>query len=173
MAHKLLQTNPLIPDYRDFVLFVQDFALLFDKNGKPLQPPKFPGSQDDPGLFGVNYKNEPLQFRLGPDCDPAYTFSSYVNGDPITPILRAYEGDPIRIRLLQGAQEESHSFNVHGLRWQKERGDLNSKYGRAAAYRYFRIVYDGNVYSKSWRLFMGVRDRRRFMEWTLGVNSGI
>ena len=72
MARKLLQTNPLIPDYRDFALFVQDFALLFDKNGKPLQPPKFPGSEDDPGLFGVNYKNEPLQFRLGPDCDPAY-----------------------------------------------------------------------------------------------------
>ncbi|WP_046180176.1 multicopper oxidase domain-containing protein [Domibacillus tundrae] len=120
-------TNPLIPDYRDFVLFVQDFTLLFDKSGKPLNPPKFPGSQDDPGLFGVNYKNEPLQFRLGTDADPAYTFSSYVNGDPITPILKAYTGDPVRIRLLQGAQEESHSFNLHGLRWLKERGDLSSK----------------------------------------------
>ena len=62
--------------------------MLFDKNGKPLQPPEFPGSEDDPGLFGVNYKNEPLQFRLGPDCDPAYSFSSYVNGDPITPIFK-------------------------------------------------------------------------------------
>ena len=123
---QITATNPLIPDYRDFVLFVQDFSLLFDKNGKPLQPPKFPGSEDDPGVFGVNYKNEPLQFRLGPDCDPAFTFSSYVNGDPITPILRAYEGDSIRFRLLQGAQEESHSFNVHGLRWLKERGSLNS-----------------------------------------------
>ena len=114
--------SPLIPDYRDFALFVHDFALLFDKDGKPLNPPKFPGSQDDPGLFGVNYKNEPLQFRLGKDCDPAYSFSSHVHGDPVTPILRAYEGDPIRIRLLQGAQEESHSFNVHGLRWLKRAG---------------------------------------------------
>lgn len=121
-------TNPLIPNYRDFVLMVQDFSLLFDKDGKPLQPPPFPGSQDDPGLFGVNYKNEPLQFRLGLDCDPAYTFSSFVKGDPITPILKAYEGDPIRIRLLQGAQEESHSFNVHGLRWLNERSDLNSRF---------------------------------------------
>lgn len=119
--------NPLIPDYRDFVLFVQDFTLLFDKKGKPLNPPKFPGSEDDPGLFGVNYKNEPLQFRLGTDCDPAYTFSSYVNGDPITPILKSYVGDSIRIRLLQGAQEESHSFNVHGLKWQKTKRNLNSK----------------------------------------------
>jgi len=125
---QITTVHPLIPNYRDFALFVQDFTLLFDKDGKPLQPPSFPGSQDDPGLFGVNYKNEPLQFRLGPDCDPAYTFSSYVNGDPCTPILRAYEGDPIRIRLLQGAQEESHSFNVHGLKWKKERGDLNSRF---------------------------------------------
>ncbi|WP_047985567.1 cupredoxin domain-containing protein [Ornithinibacillus californiensis] len=120
-------TNPLIANYRDFVLFAQDFTQMFDQDGKPLNPPNFPGSQDDPGLFGVNYKNEPLQFRLGPDCDPAYSFSSHVHGDPITPILEAYEGDPIRIRLLQGAQEESHSFNVHGLKWHKERGNLLSK----------------------------------------------
>jgi manganese oxidase len=119
--------HPIIPDYRDFSLMVQDFALLFNKNGEPIAPPSFPGSLDDPGVFGVNYKNEPLQFRLGPDCDPAYSFSSYVHGDPITPILYAYKGDPIRIRLLQGAHEESHSFNVHGLRWLKERGDLESK----------------------------------------------
>ncbi|ARF13362.1 multicopper oxidase [Sporosarcina ureae] len=120
-------TNPLIPDYRDFAIFAQDFTHLFNKDGKPLAPPPFPGSPDDPGLFGVNYKNEPLQFRLGKDCDPAYSFSSYVKGDPITPIFKAYEGDSIRIRLLQGAQEESHSFNVHGLRWLNERGDLNSR----------------------------------------------
>lgn len=119
--------HPLIPNYRDFALFAQDFTLLFDKDGKPLNPPKFPGSQDDPGLFGVNYKNEPLQFRLGKECDPAYSFSSFTHGDPVTPILRAYAGDPIRIRLLQGAQEESHSFNVHGLRWLNERGNLSSR----------------------------------------------
>lgn len=113
-------TNPIIPDYRDLSLFVQDFTLLFDKNGIPIQPPPFPGSQDDPGIFAVNYKNEPLQFRLGKDCDPAYSFSSFVNGDPVTPLLRAYEGDPIRIRLLQGAHEESHSFNLHGLKWKQE-----------------------------------------------------
>lgn len=119
--------HPLIPNYRDFALFAQDFTLLFDKDGNPLNPPKFPGSQDDPGLFGVNYKNEPLQFRLGKECDPAYSFSSFSHGDPVTPILRAYAGDPIRIRLLQGAQEESHSFNVHGLRWLNERGNLSSR----------------------------------------------
>ncbi|RFU64609.1 multicopper oxidase domain-containing protein [Bacillus sp. V59.32b] len=117
--------NPLIPDYRDFALFVQDFVFLFVKNGCPLAPPPYPGSLDDPGLFAVNFKNEPLQFRLGEDSDPAYSFSSFVNGDPVTPILLAYEGDPIRIRLLQGSHEESHSFNLHGLRWKNERKGLD------------------------------------------------
>ncbi|MCM3408560.1 multicopper oxidase domain-containing protein [Metabacillus litoralis] len=120
--------NPIIPDYRDQTLFVQDFAYLFDKDGCPIQPPEFPGSLEDPGVFGVNLKNEPLQFRLGEDCDPAYSFSSYVNGDPVTPILRTYEGDPIRIRLLQGSHEESHSFNLHGLKWKAERPDLDSTF---------------------------------------------
>ncbi|MCA0986775.1 multicopper oxidase domain-containing protein [Guptibacillus algicola] len=121
--------QPLIPDYRDFSLMVHDFALIFDKKGCPLNPPEFPGSQDDPGLFGVNYKCEPLQFRLkGPDCDPAYSFSSFVNGDPVTPILQCYEGDSFRIRLLQGAQEESHSFNVHGMRWKSDRPDVESRF---------------------------------------------
>jgi FtsP/CotA-like multicopper oxidase with cupredoxin domain len=121
-------THPLIPDYRDIALMVQDFTLLYDKNGCPLNPPEFPGSDDDPGLFGVNYKNEPLQFRLGKDEDPAYSFSSFVKGDPVTPILHCYEGDPIRVRLLQGAHEESHSFNIHGLRWKSERPDIETSF---------------------------------------------
>ncbi len=119
-------TNPIIPDYRDYTLFVHDFALLFDKNNCPIEPPPYPGSQDDPGVFGVNYKNEPLKFRLDKNCDPAYSFSSTVHGDPVTPLLKAYAGDPIRFRVLQGAHEESHSFNVHGLKWNEFRRDVDS-----------------------------------------------
>ncbi|WP_096153918.1 copper oxidase [Bacillus sp. FJAT-45066] len=121
-------THPFIPDYRDLALMVQDFTILFDKDGCPIAPPPYPNSQDDPGVFAVNYKNEPLQFRLGEECDPAYSFSSFVKGDPITPILQCYEGDSLRIRLLQGAQEESHSFNIHGLRWKAERPDQETSF---------------------------------------------
>lgn len=121
-------TNPLIPDFREFTLFVHDFALLFDANGCPLNPPPFPGSQEDPGVMGVNYRNEPIQFRLAePDCDPAYVFSSWVHGDPVTPLLETYNGDPVRIRLLQGAHEESHIFNLHRQRWHRERRNVENK----------------------------------------------
>lgn len=72
---------------------------------------------DDQGVMGINYKCEPLMFRK---WDPAYAFSSYIHGDPCTPIMKAYEGDPIRIRLLDGAFEEQHSFNIHGMRFKKE-----------------------------------------------------
>lgn len=120
---KAIIKRPGEPDFREFILVVHDFALLFDKNGKPLNPPPFPGSHDDPGVMGINYKNEPLQFRKG---DPAYVFSSYVHGDPVTPLLETYEGDPIRIRLFDGAHEEQHSFNLHGLRWRKEPTDAAS-----------------------------------------------
>ncbi|TSI06690.1 multicopper oxidase domain-containing protein [Lysinibacillus sp. BW-2-10] len=121
-------TNKLIPDFREINLFVHDFALLFDKDGCPLNPPPFPGSPDDPGVMGVNYRNEPIQFRLKePDCDPAYVFSSWVHGDPVTPLLETYNGDPVRVRLIQGAHEESHSFNLHRQRWYRERPDLDSE----------------------------------------------
>ncbi|HEX6904099.1 MAG TPA: copper oxidase [Thermoanaerobaculia bacterium] len=49
-------------------------------------------------------------------------------GDPFTPLLRAYEGDPVQIRVLVGAHEEEHQFSIHGLKWQPEPDDPNSGY---------------------------------------------
>lgn len=116
--------------FREFALFVHDFALLFDKNGNPLNKPPFPGSHDDPGVMGINYSCEPLGERLkgkkGKDGDPAYVFSSRVHGDPVTPILETYPGDEIVIRLLDGAQEEQHAFNINGMKWKKEITDKRS-----------------------------------------------
>lgn len=116
--------RPLVGnEFREFVITVHDFALLYNKYKKPLNPPEIQGDHDDQGVMGINYRCEPLQFRKG---DPAYVFSSYKHGDPCTPIFRAYEGDPIRIRLLDGAFEEQHSFNIHGMKFRKELKDLSS-----------------------------------------------
>ncbi|MGN0427883.1 MAG: multicopper oxidase domain-containing protein [Agathobacter sp.] len=112
--------------FREFALFVHDFALLFDKDGNALNPPEVPGSHDDPGVMGINYRCEPMRERLKHHDDPAYVFSSLIHKDPATPILETYPGDEIILRLLDGAHEEQHSFNLTGLSWKKEITDVFS-----------------------------------------------
>lgn len=112
--------------FREFALFVHDFAFLFDKDGEPLNPPVVPGSHDDPGVMGINYRAEPMRERLKRHEDPAYIFSSFVHGDPATPVLETYPGDELMIRLIDGAHEEQHVFNITGMSWQKEVADDRS-----------------------------------------------
>lgn len=112
--------------FREFALFVHDFALLFDREGEPLNPPEVPGSHDDPGVMGINYRAEPMRERLKCFEDAAYVFSSHVHGDPATPVLETYPGDEMVIRLLDGAHEEQHSFNLTGMSWQKEIKEVHS-----------------------------------------------
>lgn len=112
--------------FREFALFVHDFAFLFDKEGRALNPPVVPGSHDDPGVMGINYRCEPMRERLNCCEDVAYMFSSLVHGDPATPVLETYPGDELVLRLLDGAHEEQHSFNATGLYWKKEINDLQS-----------------------------------------------
>ncbi|WP_438022830.1 copper oxidase [Sorangium sp. So ce233] len=99
-------------------------------------------SAADPGGGLMNYRNEPIPLRIAErDCrtgrvtqrpgeagEMHNVFSSAVHGDPFTPVLLAHEGDDIRVRLLQGAQEEQHVFTVHGQRWFREIGDPDSGY---------------------------------------------
>lgn len=52
-------------------------------------------------------------------------------GDPATPLIQAYDGDRVQIRLIQGAQEEQHVFNMHGARWLTQPDSQNSGYVNA------------------------------------------
>ncbi|HET8723565.1 MAG TPA: hypothetical protein VFM53_05115, partial [Anaeromyxobacteraceae bacterium] len=124
-------------------------------------------SADDPGFFVVNYRNEPVGYRIynpaaiGPDGRPgaqtaglagdlAFAFDSRTDraikelnsqptaatvingtkfppplnqatalkpGDPFTPMVRAYYGDRIRVRIQAGGDEESHTVSVGGMKW--------------------------------------------------------
>ncbi|MGM9564840.1 multicopper oxidase domain-containing protein [Evtepia sp.] len=106
--------------HREFALALHDFALLFDGEDRPLNPPEHPGSDDDPGVMGINYRCEPMPERLKRKNDPAHIFSSFCYGDPATPILETYPGEPMVIRLFDGAHEEQHVFTLTGLSWRKE-----------------------------------------------------
>jgi len=124
-------------DFREFGLALTDFVPLIKAGGDPrnradaIGPPGAPEAfpQADPGTMAVNYRNAPLALRQsvrGRPVDPAYQFSSTVFGDPATPLLQAYSGDAVRIRVIQGSQEEQHQFMVNGLRWRKEPDDPES-----------------------------------------------
>ena len=126
----------------------------------------------DPGMFVVNYRAEPIGLRVfnptkaGPDGKPgmqadglagdlAYALASSVTDskgvntpltraiadlnksetqlgfwttplnspaavaptDPFTPMLRAYAGDTIRVKIQAGGHEEEHNASIHGLKW--------------------------------------------------------
>ncbi|HEX2645449.1 MAG TPA: copper oxidase [Thermoanaerobaculia bacterium] len=50
------------------------------------------------------------------------------NYDPFTPMMRAYENDRVQVRVLVGAHEEGHVFNIHGVKWLFEPSEPNSGY---------------------------------------------
>jgi manganese oxidase len=52
-------------------------------------------------------------------------------GDPATPILAAEEGDPIQVRLIQGAQEAQHIFTMNGVKWHRLPDSPNSGFVNA------------------------------------------
>ncbi|HKG50945.1 MAG TPA: hypothetical protein VKB14_10930 [Actinomycetales bacterium] len=120
------------PDFRELTMFHQDRIPLWKSGpggagtGAAVQPP--PEVDDygaDQGGYALNYRNEPYQIRSKPGApalkgDPAYIYSSVVHGDPATPLLRAYQSDPVVIRNVDGAHEEVHSFNLHGHSWLSE-----------------------------------------------------
>lgn len=49
-------------------------------------------------------------------------------GDPATPILPAYEGDRMQVRLIQGAQEAQHVFSMTDSMWLHEPDNQASGY---------------------------------------------
>lgn len=131
-------------DFREFGLSFQDFVSLTKPGGDPTRasdtfnppavPEKFP--DEDPGVMGINYRNAPFLLRdrkNGESVDPAYRFSSIVFGDPKTPLLQAYAGDNVRIRLIQGSQEEQNVWALHGMRWREEPDDPQSPLVNAKA----------------------------------------
>ena len=121
-----------------------------------VQLPDFPQpeaiSAADPGTELINYRNEPIPTRISvdgirrlqypagdPRGDLANVFRSKdeagntIHGDPYTPLLEAFEGDKVQVRLIQGAQEEQHVFSLHAGRWLHEPSALDSGHYNAQA----------------------------------------
>jgi FtsP/CotA-like multicopper oxidase with cupredoxin domain len=63
---------------------------------------------------GYGMRVEPLSVRLANNPDPSVLFSSRVHGDPDTPTLRAYLGDPVVFRMMESSANEVHTWHVSG-----------------------------------------------------------
>ncbi|MGB2816033.1 MAG: hypothetical protein WBC37_02315, partial [Burkholderiaceae bacterium] len=168
----------IVPLYPDLVVELAGGAI----PGCPARPCPQAISVSDPGMFVVNYRNEPVALRifdpvkLGPDGKPgaqadgipgdlSFALASYqrkpdgtiipitrkiaalnrteqelgiwtktlnaptatLGGDPFTPMMRSYEGDPVRVKIQAGGHEEEHSASMLGLKWLQ----AGSGYGKA------------------------------------------
>ncbi len=95
------------------------------------------GVKEPPGTQTVNYLSEPIAWRVSsPSGDMSYAYDSSFkqavnappNGDPITPLMRAYQNDRVQVRVLVGAHMFAHQFNLEGPRWFSEPSWKNSGY---------------------------------------------
>ena len=93
------------------------------------------------GTQSVNYRNEPIAWRVGIGNDMSYAYDSGLklastlppNGDPFTPLMRAYQNDNVQVRVLVGAHVFAHQFNLEGPTWFSEPSWKNSGYRSAQA----------------------------------------
>ena len=106
---------PTGSSYRDFALFIQDEDAVIGTHLMPY-------SEQVEGVVGLNYRLEPLSNRLSRNGDTAKVFRSDIHGDPTTPLLEAFAGDPVRIHVLVPYSEQAHVFTLEGHRWPQEPG---------------------------------------------------
>lgn len=114
--------QPGKPAFREYTVFFHDELEILDKDGKtPLDHRTgLPSS-----TTAISYRSEPMRNRMPLSHDPAdsgedISMSSWVYGDPAPPILRAYVGDPAKIRLVHGGIKETHVFHLHNHQWRLE-----------------------------------------------------
>ncbi|MCH8061437.1 MAG: multicopper oxidase domain-containing protein [Chloroflexi bacterium] len=102
-------SRDIIGSFREMVMFIQD------------QHPTVRVTGSSGSAF--NLRAEPLVLREG---DPSKVFSSWVHGDPATPILEAFVGDPIVVRTLVSATNDIHTWHIDGHWFRVEPYSLTS-----------------------------------------------
>lgn len=126
--------DPNGTDFREFALTYHEIGnesyRLLDGAGRfvPLVDPLL--SDYRPASRAINYRSEPFMNRLRlqqqrtGSFDESLSYSSYTFGDPATPIMRAYLGDPVKQRVIHGGSEVFHVHHVHGgaIRWRRQPG---------------------------------------------------
>jgi hypothetical protein len=101
-------------NFREFVALLQDDAVQISRSVMEYEA-AVPG-----GISSINYRAAPLDPRLSVNADPSLVFSSAVQGDPPTTLMRAYPGDPVRFRVGVPFAANIHAFSLEGHSWSLE-----------------------------------------------------
>jgi multicopper oxidase len=122
------------PAFREFALYYHEVGneryRHLDRQGSLVVQVDPYTSAYRPGDRAMNYRSEPFMNRLALQqqtvgrFDKSASYSSYVFGDPATPIARSYLGDPVKQRVVHGGSEVFHVHHVHGgsIRWRRQPG---------------------------------------------------
>jgi hypothetical protein len=105
--------------YRDVSLFFQDAD-------EGIGNHRMPYDRKVRGVVGVNYQAAPLSDRLTAPAGTGAVYRSDVHGDPPTPLIQAYAGDPVRVHVVAPWSEQGQVFSIEGHQWRQERGTRGS-----------------------------------------------
>jgi manganese oxidase len=108
---------------REFVIDWQD-GLNLEHKGAPLPDAGVGHALHEKRNRAINYRTEPFPLRDPSRRNAAAVMSSDLHGDPVTPLLQAYAGDPVWLRILQSSDRaRAHSVVLSGHEWRSHTGD--------------------------------------------------
>ena len=105
--------NEMRMNYRDVALFFQDEDNIIGTSFMPYV-------QNVAGLTGVNYRSEPYKYREEVGCSLGKMFQPCTADkpeDPVTPLIEAHAGDPVRIHVFGANNEQNQMFSLEKHEW--------------------------------------------------------
>ena len=97
----------------------RDASLYFQDEDNIMGTSFMPYLQQVAGLTGVNYRIEPWSWREEQGCEAGNMFTPCVaaGADPVTPVVQAQAGDPVRIHVFGAFSEQNSIFSLEGHQW--------------------------------------------------------
>jgi hypothetical protein len=106
-------------DFRELVLWTIDDTPVGALSGVNSGAPGAPDLQAAPVVDTLNLRAAPIADRLAINPDASLAFSSYTHGDPPTPLLQAYPGDPLVIRTIN-VSANVDTLHIEGMPFSNE-----------------------------------------------------
>jgi hypothetical protein len=113
IVDRTIPGNETRSNYRDVALFFQDEDNIIGTSFMPYV-------QNVAGLTGINYRSEPYKYREETGCSLGKIFQPCTADkpeDPVTPMIEAHAGDPVRIHVLGANNEQNGMFSVEKHEW--------------------------------------------------------